>query len=108
LGAKRNWADSEDLCVMFKGTYTDKFYRAIRDALHAEVAGWNCKTPSAAGTNTIRELWTVVESLEAVSRNEDATQLPNIKCGSPSTQFSVKPHFVSLQSAPVRAGEIHE
>ena len=37
LGAKQNWSDSEDLCVMFKGRYTDGFYRAIRDALHAEV-----------------------------------------------------------------------
>ena len=28
LGDKQNWSDSDDLCVMFKGAYTDTFYRA--------------------------------------------------------------------------------
>jgi anaerobic magnesium-protoporphyrin IX monomethyl ester cyclase len=37
LGTKQNWSDSDDLCVMFKGAYTDNFYHAVRDALHAEV-----------------------------------------------------------------------
>lgn len=104
LGAKRNWADSEDLCVMFKGTYTDKLYRAIRDALHAEVASWNYKSPSAADSSAIRQLWTIAESLEAVSRNEDATQLPKVNGGSRSAQFSVKSHFVSLQTAVAPSG----
>ena len=40
LGDKQNWSDSDDLCVMFKGAYTDTFYRAVRDALHAEVDSW--------------------------------------------------------------------
>jgi anaerobic magnesium-protoporphyrin IX monomethyl ester cyclase len=108
LGAKQNWADSEDLCVMFKGTYTDRFYRAIRDALHAEVATWKCKSPTTADTNVLRELWRCVESLEAVSRNEDATQLPKIKCGSRSTGFSVESRFVSLQTTVAGGGEINE
>jgi anaerobic magnesium-protoporphyrin IX monomethyl ester cyclase len=106
LGAKQNWADSEDLCVMFKGTYTDKFYRAIRDALHAEVASW--KTPTTANTCEVNELWRVVESLEPVSRNEDATQLPKIKCASRRTGFSVESRFVSLQTTVAGAGEINE
>jgi anaerobic magnesium-protoporphyrin IX monomethyl ester cyclase len=108
LGAKQNWADSEDLCVMFKGTYTDRFYRAIRDALHAEVASWKCKTPTAEDTRTLRELWRVVESLEAVSQNEDATQLPKIKIGSRSAECSVTSHFVSLQTAVAGGGELNE
>ena len=108
LGAKQNWADSEDLCVMFKGTYTDRFYRAIRDALHAEVASWKSKAPTSADTNVLRDLWRLVDSLEAVSRNEDATQLPKIKCGSPSTGFSVESRFVSLQTTISGAGEINE
>ncbi len=41
LGRKRNWRDSEDLSVIFKGAYTDQFYRAVRDALHHEVDSWN-------------------------------------------------------------------
>jgi radical SAM superfamily enzyme YgiQ (UPF0313 family) len=106
LGTKQNWADSEDLCVMFKGTYTDKFYRAIRDALHAEVASWKCKTPTGADVNVLRELWRSVESLEAVSQNEDATQLPKIK--SRSTGCSATSHFVSLQTMVADVGELNE
>ena len=46
LGRKRNWSDSDDLCVMFTAAYTDQFYRAMRDALHAEVDSWNAQEPS--------------------------------------------------------------
>jgi anaerobic magnesium-protoporphyrin IX monomethyl ester cyclase len=37
LESKTNWEDSEDLAMMFRGTYTDEFYRALHDALHLEV-----------------------------------------------------------------------
>ena len=37
LGAKKNWEDSDDLAMMFRGAYTSEFYRALRDALHLEV-----------------------------------------------------------------------
>ncbi len=40
LGLKRNWTDSDDLCIMFNAAYTTDFYRAVRDALHAEVDAW--------------------------------------------------------------------
>ncbi|HWR14684.1 MAG TPA: radical SAM protein [Terriglobales bacterium] len=70
LGHKRNWRDSDDLCVIFKGAYTDSFYRAIRDALHAEVESWT------AGVTTglsVSDIWKSVESMEPFSRNSDAT-----------------------------------
>ena len=41
LGRKRNWSDSDDLCIMFKAAYTTDFYRAVRNALHAEVDSWS-------------------------------------------------------------------
>jgi radical SAM superfamily enzyme YgiQ (UPF0313 family) len=37
IGSKENWADSEDLDMMFQGAYTTEFYRALADALHEEV-----------------------------------------------------------------------
>ena len=37
LGRKENWADSDDLEMMFQGAFTSEFYRALADALHAEV-----------------------------------------------------------------------
>lgn len=73
LGAKQNWEDSDDLCVMFKGAYTDTFYRAVRDALHAEVGSWHLP-PACERDREISELWAVVAALEPGSRNPDATQ----------------------------------
>jgi anaerobic magnesium-protoporphyrin IX monomethyl ester cyclase len=39
LGAKSNWSDSADLAMMFRGAYGTEFYRALADAIHAEVRG---------------------------------------------------------------------
>ena len=48
LGDKTNWSDSEDLSMMFQGAYTDEFYRALHNALHAQVDSWNsCTAPTA-------------------------------------------------------------
>ena len=41
LGEKTNWSDSEDMAMMFQGAYTNEFYRALHDALHAQVDLWN-------------------------------------------------------------------
>ena len=38
LGARTNWSDSDDLAMMFRGTYESAFYRRVRDLLHEEVA----------------------------------------------------------------------
>ena len=37
LGVRENWEHSDDLAMLFHGTYTTAFYRRIRDALHHEV-----------------------------------------------------------------------
>ncbi|MBI3982835.1 MAG: radical SAM protein [Gemmatimonadetes bacterium] len=37
LGRKTNWADSDDLAMMFRGTYVTEFYKRVRDLLHTEV-----------------------------------------------------------------------
>ncbi len=77
LGKKQNWSDSDDLCVMFKGAYTDAFYRAIRDALHAEVDSWKIEASCASHHgDSVDELWRKVDLLEPISRNSNATQIP--------------------------------
>jgi radical SAM superfamily enzyme YgiQ (UPF0313 family) len=38
LVEKSHWQDSGDLAMMFRGTYTSDFYRAIRDLLHEQVS----------------------------------------------------------------------
>jgi radical SAM superfamily enzyme YgiQ (UPF0313 family) len=54
MGAKKNWADSDDLSVMFEGRFSSDFYLALRDALHAEVEG--------APAERVAGLWSVVEN----------------------------------------------
>ena len=44
LGPKTHWQDSNDLAMMFRGTYGSDFYRAVRNLLHEQV-----KLQSAAG-----------------------------------------------------------
>jgi len=39
IGAKENWRDSADLAMMYQGAFPTEFYRALADALHAEVRG---------------------------------------------------------------------
>jgi anaerobic magnesium-protoporphyrin IX monomethyl ester cyclase len=36
LGLYTNWVHSDDLAMLFQGTYTTAFYRRLRDALHDE------------------------------------------------------------------------
>jgi radical SAM superfamily enzyme YgiQ (UPF0313 family) len=74
LGAKQNWSDSEDLCVMFKGAYSDRMYRAVRDALHAEVESWK---PGLTG-ELHPDLWKEVEALEPICRNPDAMEFSEV------------------------------
>jgi anaerobic magnesium-protoporphyrin IX monomethyl ester cyclase len=37
LGKRQNWRHTDDLAMLFNGTYTTPFYRRVRDALHHEV-----------------------------------------------------------------------
>lgn len=109
LGAKRNWSDSDDLCVMFKGAYTDQFYRSVRDALRAEVDSWKVTDNGGANEQHVRNLWSEIERSEVASRNPDATQLASesVACGG---SWPAASHgsggFVSIRGAlaPVREG----
>jgi radical SAM superfamily enzyme YgiQ (UPF0313 family) len=68
LGAKRNWTDSDDLCTIHTAAYQDRFYHALRDALHAEVAG--------EPLSVCEPLWSRVHQLEPLSRNTHLVTLP--------------------------------
>jgi radical SAM superfamily enzyme YgiQ (UPF0313 family) len=67
LGSKQNWEDSDDLAMMFQGAYSSEFYRAVRDALHAEVDG--------ARQPELGALWSRVEALEKISATAHPTLL---------------------------------
>jgi len=67
LGAKRNWVASDDLCILFEAEFSTEFYRAVRDALHAEVSSWGEATPPTR--RQLEALWHKVEVLGAAERN---------------------------------------
>lgn len=80
LGEKTNWSDSEDLAMMFQGAYTNEFYRALHDALHAQVDSWNsCSNSGTQKEPHIQpgpdELWRCVMQLEKTCRNARPTVL---------------------------------
>jgi radical SAM superfamily enzyme YgiQ (UPF0313 family) len=94
LSDKTNWSDSEDLSMMFQGAYTDEFYRALHNALHAQVDSWNSCTEQPSGKNRDvdadpDELWSQVVQLEKSCRNTRAT---------------VPPSFASQQLVQLQAG----
>lgn len=85
LGSKTNWVDSDDLALIFKGRYPKEFYKAVRDALHAEVKTWsreqfattnrshgtcNASSEDVARTNA---LWNAVERLEKSYRGSESS-----------------------------------
>lgn len=75
LGSKKNWADSDDLSMMFQGAYTSEFYRALRDALHLEVDVAHHRKNGSSGEE-LRSLWRKVEELEKTCANPNPTLLP--------------------------------
>jgi radical SAM superfamily enzyme YgiQ (UPF0313 family) len=94
LKDKTNWSDSEDLSMMFQGAYTDEFYRALHNALHAQVDSWKCCTQQASKKEQEAqadpgELWNRVVQLEKSCRN---------------TRPTVPPNFASQQLVQLQAG----
>jgi len=45
LGTQRNWEHTDDLAMLFRGTYRTAFYRQLRDALHHEVTTGEIDAP---------------------------------------------------------------
>lgn len=83
LGEKRNWTDSDDLCIMFTAAYSTEFYRAVRDALHEEVNAWKAGNVSNETRARLAAMWEAVNCLEPISRNPYAfdSQARNIHAG---------------------------
>lgn len=75
LGPKTNWEDSGDISMMFHGTYTNEFYRALHDYLHAEVDSRNTRhcLPGYAGDTG--QLWLSITQMEPRCRNANATAI---------------------------------
>jgi anaerobic magnesium-protoporphyrin IX monomethyl ester cyclase len=73
LGIKKNWAHSDDLTMMFHGTYATGFYKQIRDLLHEE-ARVLADGRSADGAFDAR--WAQLERAEASFRSSPEIMVP--------------------------------
>jgi anaerobic magnesium-protoporphyrin IX monomethyl ester cyclase len=66
LGPRPNWRDSDDLAMMFTGTYEGSFYRHVRDLLHAEVTAYSSPGDGArGGAKTLDDRWSELDAIEA-------------------------------------------
>jgi len=62
LGAKTHWNESNDLEMMFAGTYQSDFYRAVRNLLHDEV--------TRPHTHDVQQRWTSLLENERAWRQD--------------------------------------
>jgi anaerobic magnesium-protoporphyrin IX monomethyl ester cyclase len=64
LGDKQNWVDSNDLALMYRGTYRPEFYRALHALVHAQFRGRRAlealrhavRAPFAVGARDARQI----------------------------------------------------
>jgi anaerobic magnesium-protoporphyrin IX monomethyl ester cyclase len=70
LQTKTHWRESNDLEMMFEGTYSTDFYRAVRDLLHAQVA------PDSAAASALPRRWELLIASEQQYRNIPACDAP--------------------------------
>jgi anaerobic magnesium-protoporphyrin IX monomethyl ester cyclase len=60
MRAKTHWQESNDLEMMFQGTYTSDFYRTVRNLLHDQIT-WQTAAPGSLehsrAAHTIERRW---------------------------------------------------
>jgi anaerobic magnesium-protoporphyrin IX monomethyl ester cyclase len=78
LGEQTHWRDSNDLAMMFQGTYQTPFYRRLRQLVHQDL---EVRRRLRAGESAMAELaelesdWRLLERLEASSRSAHPTAI---------------------------------
>jgi anaerobic magnesium-protoporphyrin IX monomethyl ester cyclase len=70
LQTKTHWRESNDLEMMFEGTYSTDFYRTVRDLLHAQVA------PEDAVASALPRRWELLIASEQQYRNIPTCEVP--------------------------------
>jgi anaerobic magnesium-protoporphyrin IX monomethyl ester cyclase len=73
LGDKTRWQESNDLDMMFRGTYSSDFYRLIRNLLHDQISlpAGAAHNTAAASTASLEQRWHDLIDSEAQYRSLD-------------------------------------
>jgi anaerobic magnesium-protoporphyrin IX monomethyl ester cyclase len=95
IGSKKNWTDSDDLCLMFKAAYKDEFYLSVRNALHAEVDSWHSNDPEV----DLVSLWRKVFALEETSKESEATSFAPYESSASGISTDQLVHLQTAQPA---------
>ena len=71
LGPKTNWVHSDELAMLFQGTYETAFYRKVRELIHAEVrdVAWDDED----GVRRLDEGWRRLGRVESRHRSRHPT-----------------------------------
>jgi anaerobic magnesium-protoporphyrin IX monomethyl ester cyclase len=71
LGPRTNWMHSDELAMLFQGTYETAFYRKVRELIHAEVrdVAWD----DVEGVRRLDDRWRRLGRLEARHRSRHPT-----------------------------------
>jgi radical SAM superfamily enzyme YgiQ (UPF0313 family) len=72
LGGKTRWQESNDLEMMFQGTYTSDFYRAIRNLLHDQITHQTTAVPAEESSRmqvALDQRWQELMSRESEFRS---------------------------------------
>jgi anaerobic magnesium-protoporphyrin IX monomethyl ester cyclase len=69
LGEKTHWQDSNDLAMMFQGTYQTPFYRRLRQLVHRDLDVRRRQRTTGAELESLDAEWRLLERLEASSRS---------------------------------------
>jgi anaerobic magnesium-protoporphyrin IX monomethyl ester cyclase len=87
LRDKRRWAESDDLAMLFEGTYTSQFYRAVRDLLHEQVNADNAGEAPESGhaRSALQRRWSsLLDRHEHYRTARPTTALPAAKLSNAS------------------------
>lgn len=76
ISEKTNWTDSDDLAMLFSGTYVTEFYRKVRDLLHEEavVASHNDEQERLSGMLELDGRWQALNEEQADYRSAEPTR----------------------------------
>ncbi|MBK8594481.1 MAG: radical SAM protein [Holophagales bacterium] len=69
LGDKTHWKDSDELAMLFAGTYTGPFYRRLRDLLHEEAVAASTAGEPDGRRLALDEKWREAEAAEPGARS---------------------------------------
>jgi anaerobic magnesium-protoporphyrin IX monomethyl ester cyclase len=71
LGGKTRWQESNDLEMMFRGTYTSDFYRTVRDLLHDQISMQTLTATEPLAASGLEQRWQQLLVHEAQYRSPD-------------------------------------